>query len=75
MAVRVAGDKRFLPFQYTALHRADIAAVDMNADRDAIRQRIADAMNIAIVIDFSTSPASRSVAARQRARYAIGIRW
>ncbi len=77
MAVRVAGDKRFLlPFRgiHGALHRADIAAVDMNTDRDAIRQRIADAMNIAIVSgDFLHLACFQKRGGAQRARYAIGI--
>lgn len=77
MAVRVAGDKRFLlPFRgiHGALHRADIAAVDMNADGDAIRQRIADAMNIAIVSgDFLHLACFQKRGGAERARYAIGI--
>ena len=46
----------------------------MNADRDAIRQRIADAMNIAIVSgDFLHLACFQKRGGAQRARYAIGI--
>ena len=59
---------------HRALHRADVAAVNMNADGDAIRQRIADAMNIAIVSgDFLHLACFQKRGGAQRARYAIGI--
>lgn len=59
---------------HCALHRADVAAVNMYADGDAIRQRIADAMNVAIVCgDFLHLTCLQKRGGAQRARYGIGI--
>ena len=49
IGVRIAGNEQFLAtvgLVDGALHRADVGAVDMNADRHLVVEGIADLMNI-----------------------------